>query len=97
LAEGRGYRLLSEPGKIHALQYPPLLPIIIAAHQRAMHTSDYFNVGSVLRYTYFVLSGLFLLMTYLLARKLLTPFYALLVGMMTALSLFSFLELSDVL
>src|SRR5438132_8726577 len=33
LAEGKGYRLLNEPGEIEAVQYPPLLPAIIAAHQ----------------------------------------------------------------
>ena len=34
LAEGKGYRLLNEPGEIEAVQYPPLLPLIVAAHQR---------------------------------------------------------------
>ena len=97
LAEGRGYTLLSEPGEIQAVQYPPLLPLIVAAHQRIMGTNDYFKVGSALRLTYFVLSGLFLLMAYALARKLLSPLYALLVGVITALSYFTFLELSDVL
>jgi hypothetical protein len=97
LAEGKGYRLLNEPGEIEAVQYPPLLPIIVAAHQRIMGTNDYLKVGSALRLTYFVLSGLFLLMTYALARRLLSPLYALLVGVITALSFYSFLEVSDVL
>jgi hypothetical protein len=97
LAEGRGYRLLSEPGEIQAVQYPPLLPMIVAAHQRIMGTSDYFRVGSALRLTYFVLSGLFLLMAYILAGRFLSPLSALLVGIITALSYFTFLELSDVL
>src|SRR5262249_27711096 len=35
LAEGKGYRLLNEPGEIEAVQYPPLLPLIVAAHERA--------------------------------------------------------------
>ena len=34
LAEGRGYRLLNEPGAIQAIQYPPLLPAVAALHQR---------------------------------------------------------------
>ena len=97
LAEGKGYRLLNEPGEIEAVQYPPLLPLIVAAHQRVMGTSDYFKVGSVLRLTYFVLSTLFLLAVYALARKLLSPLCALLVSAITALSFLSFLELSDVL
>ena len=33
LAEGKGYRLLNEPGEIEATQYPPLFPIMVAAHQ----------------------------------------------------------------
>src|SRR5438128_1650139 len=97
LAEGKGYRLLNEPGEIEAVQYPPLLPLIVAAHQRVLGTSDYFKVGSALRLTYFVLSTLFLLAAYALARRLLSPLYALLVAAITALSYLSFLELSDVL
>src|SRR5262245_2978574 len=27
LAEGKGYRLLNEPGEIAAIQYPPFLPV----------------------------------------------------------------------
>jgi len=97
LAEGHGYRLLSEPGEIHAVQYPPLLPIIVAAHQRIMGTSDYFTVGCVLRLTYLLLCGLFLLMAYGWARRLLSPLYALLVGIITALSFSSLIAPSDVL
>ena len=36
LSQGHGYRLLNEPGEIEAVQYPPLLPMIVAAVQ-----SDY--------------------------------------------------------
>lgn len=97
LAEGKGYRLLNEPGTIEAVQYPPLLPLIVAAHQRVLGTSDYFQVGSALRLSYFVLSGLYLLTVYALARKLLAPVYALLVGTITALSFYSFLHPSDAL
>ena len=97
LAEGKGYRLLNEPGEIEAVQYPPLLPMIVAAEQRIMGTSDYFKVGCALRLTYFVLSGLFLLMAYGVARKLLSPLYSLFVGTITALSICTFLDPSDVL
>jgi len=97
LAEGKGYRLLNEPGEIQAVQYPPLLPMIVAAHQRIMGTSDYLKVGCALRLTYFILSALFLLMAYALARKLLSPLYALLVGIITALSFSSLIGPSDVL
>src|SRR5437762_12416361 len=71
LAEGKGYRLLNEPGEIHAVQYPPLLPLIVTAHQRILGTNDYAKVGCALRRTYFVLSALFLLMVYSLARRVL--------------------------
>ncbi len=47
LAQGKGYRLLNEPGEIAAVQYPPLLPAIVAAHQLVLGTSDPWVVGSV--------------------------------------------------
>ena len=40
LAEGKGYRLLNEPGEIEAVQYPPLLPLIVTVHQRVMGSSN---------------------------------------------------------
>lgn len=97
LAEGKGYRLLNEPGEIEAVQYPPLLPLIVAAHQRIMGTSDYIKVGFVLRLFYIAVSGAYLITIYLLARKLLTPLPALIVGAGTALSFYSFLHLSNTL
>ena len=54
LAQGRGYRLLNEPGEIAAVQYPPLLPAIVAAHQLVLGTSDPWVVGSALRVTAFL-------------------------------------------
>ena len=36
LAEGHGYRIPSEPGSPEALQYPPLLPAVVALHQWAL-------------------------------------------------------------
>src|SRR4051812_39380341 len=53
LAEGRGYRLLNEPGQIRAVQYPPLLPAIVAVHERLLGTSDPTIVGIWLRRTAF--------------------------------------------
>ena len=97
LAEGKGYRLLNEPGEIQAVQYPPLLPGIIAVTQRMMGTSDYVKVGSALRIVYFAISGLYLIASYALARKLLGPLAALVVGAGTALSFYSFLHPSDTL
>ena len=55
LAEGRGYKLLNEPGEIAAVQYPPVLPAVIAAHQRLLGTSDPIVVGRALRVTSFLM------------------------------------------
>jgi hypothetical protein len=53
LAQGTGYRLLNEPGEIEAVQYPPLLPALVAASQLALGTSDPTIVGGWLRYAAF--------------------------------------------
>src|SRR5688572_29414750 len=49
LAQGNGYRLPNEPGAIEAVQYPPVLPAIVAAHQLALGSADPFVVGPALR------------------------------------------------
>ena len=49
LAQGDGYRILSEPGSPQALQYPPLLPVIVAAHQLVLGTSDWHVVAPWVR------------------------------------------------
>ena len=41
IAQGEGYRLLNEPGNLQAVQYPPLLPAIVAAHQWALRASSF--------------------------------------------------------
>ena len=97
LAEGKGYRLLNEPGEIHAVQYPPLLPMFVAALQRSMGTQDFFKVGCALRFAYLIFSALFLWMSYTLARQMFSPGQALMVGTITALSFSSFIGPSDVL
>jgi len=97
LAEGKGYRLLNEPGEIQAVQYPPLLPLIVAVHERLLGTTDYFVVGSALRITYFALSGIYLFSIYFLARTVLSPLYSLVAGAITVLSFYSFLHPSDTL
>jgi hypothetical protein len=40
LAEGRGCRLLNEPGEIEAVQFIPLHPALVAMVQEAVGTSD---------------------------------------------------------
>jgi len=54
LAEGKGYRLLNEPGEIAAVQYPPLLPAIVAAHELILGSTDPTTVGRWLRLTSFL-------------------------------------------
>src|SRR5262245_22160528 len=56
LAEGKGYRLLNEPGEIEAVQYPPLLPAFVAVHQRLLGTSDPVPLGAVLRISFLLLN-----------------------------------------
>src|SRR5260370_24535827 len=55
LATGHGYRILSEPGSPEALQYPPLLPVVVALYQRALGTTDPTVVAQWLRISYAVL------------------------------------------
>ena len=49
IAEGKGYRLLNEPGEIEAIQYPPLLPLLAAVAQTVLGTSDPVIVGRWLK------------------------------------------------
>lgn len=77
LAEGRGYRLLNEPGEIEANQYPPMLPAVIAAHQRLLGTNDPVVVGRWLRSTYFLVFIIYILAVYFMARSQLPAAYAL--------------------
>src|SRR5262249_27644502 len=95
LAESKGYRLLNEPGEIEAVQYPPLLPLMVAPHERALGTTEYQTVGARLRLTYFVLSGAYLLAVYAVARTLLAPSLALVATAGTGFSFYSFLYPSD--
>ena len=97
LAEGKGYRLLNEPGEIRTVQYPPLVPLVVALHQRLMGTSNFFEVGWRLRILYCTLSGIFLLAVYALARQLHAPIHALLIGAITGLSFYSFFFPSETL
>ncbi len=60
LAEGKGYKLLNEPGEIDAVQYPPLLPLIIAGHQLILGTDDPTTVGRWLRFSAFIVFILYI-------------------------------------
>ena len=76
LAEGKGYRLLNEPGEIQANQYPPLLPLIIAAHQIVLGTGDPHVVGRFLRLSSFLAFVTYIFAIYALLRRYLSSAYA---------------------
>jgi hypothetical protein len=76
LAEGKGYRLLNEPGEIQETQYPPLMPAIISGSQRLSGSSDPGKAGRLLRAEFLIVFGLFLLAAYALARRYLFPLAA---------------------
>lgn len=76
LAEGKGYRLLNEPGEIQANQYPPLFPLIIAAHQLVLGTSDPLVVGRFLRLSSFLVFATYIFAIYGLLRRHLSSAYA---------------------
>ena len=76
LAEGRGYRLLNEPGAIEAIQYPPVLPAVAALHQFVLDTSDPVVVGHALRLTMALLFLGYAFAAFALARRYLSPGFA---------------------
>ncbi|MGH9857858.1 MAG: hypothetical protein ACRD4B_08445, partial [Acidobacteriota bacterium] len=86
LAEGKGYRLLYEPGEIHATQYPPLLPAVIAIHQLVFGSDDPLVIGRWLRLSWFLLFAIYICLVYWMARISLPRIYAFFVA---ALCLFS--------
>jgi hypothetical protein len=84
LAEGKGYRILSEPGEIRGVLFPPLLPALAAAHQLAMGTSDPDTVGHALRWTYFVMFTAYILAVFWMASAYLTDGYAFVAALIVA-------------
>jgi hypothetical protein len=85
LARGSGYRLLSEPGEIESIQYPPLLPGLVAIYQLVLGTEDWTVIGVWLRITFFAIFILYIGAVYVLARAFLSPLYALTVAALTLL------------
>src|SRR5213592_435944 len=73
LAEGKGYRLLNEPGEIQAIQYPPLLSLFAAAHQRLAGTSEPAVAGHLLRVSFFAIFLALVVAVYRLSRYYLAP------------------------
>ena len=60
LADGKGYRLLNEPGEIEAIQYPPGLPVIVAIHQMILGNNDPAIVGVWMRRSWLLVSLLYI-------------------------------------
>ena len=96
LATGQGYRILSEPGAPEAIQYPPLLPGIIALYERALGSIDPAVVGPWLRRSYAVLFLVYGVEVLTLARKYLRPLFAVAAAVLCLLH-HSTIFLSDVL
>jgi hypothetical protein len=72
LATGHGYRILSEPGSPEALQYPPLLPAIIAVCQHILGSTDPAVVAPWLRKLNLTLFVVYVFAVLRLARRYLT-------------------------
>jgi hypothetical protein len=85
LAEGRGYRLLNEPGTIEAIQYPPLLPAVGALAERALGTDDPAVVGHWLRLGSVVLYAGYAAAIYTMSRRCVGASYAALVATLSVI------------
>ena len=68
IAEGKGYRLLNEPGEIQAIQYPPVLPLVVAVHQWVLGSNDPLVVGPWLRLSSFVFFSRYIVTIYMVLR-----------------------------
>ena len=86
LAEGRGYRLLNEPGAIEAIQYPPLLPAVAAVHQRLLGTADPVVIGQWLRLTAAALFVGYAVAVFALARRFVPSRFAFLAALLAILN-----------
>jgi hypothetical protein len=89
LAHGDGYRLTNEPGAIQAVQYPPLLPAFVAAHQMLLGSDDPAVAGRALRWSFHGLYLAFVLAAYWLVQKRHGPWLAFFAAACTALNLFA--------
>ena len=76
LVQGHGYRIPSEPGSPQALQYPPLLPAMVALHEWALNSTDPGVVAPWLRKTYAAFFLSYGLATLALAKRYLSPIFA---------------------
>jgi hypothetical protein len=91
LAEGNGYRLLSEPGELEATQYPPLLSLIVAAHQWVLGTNDPISVGRYLKLSFCFLYATYIFAVFSMMKNHLPLKYAFLGTLICYFSLYSYL------
>ena len=96
LATGHGYKIISEPGSPEAVQYPPLLPGIVALYERAAGSTDPTRVGPFLRVSYAVLFLVYGLAVLMLAKIYLPPLFACIATALCLLHVWT-IFLSDVL
>jgi hypothetical protein len=68
--------LLHEPGEIEAIQYPPLLPLLAAAPQMVLGTSDQVIVGRWLKLFFFCFHAAFVLATYFMLKMFVSRWVA---------------------
>jgi len=85
LAEGKGYRLLSEPGNIRSTLHPPFLPAFVATHQLVLKTSDPVVVGRALRLSTALFSMAYATAIYLLLSAYIPWIYAFVAAFMAVL------------
>jgi hypothetical protein len=85
LAQGKGYRLLNEPGEIQAIQYPPLLPLIAAGHQHLAGSTDPAVAGHWLRISFAIIFIGYIAAVYLLGKRYLSAGFAFLVALVSLL------------
>jgi hypothetical protein len=95
LYQGKGYRLLNEPGEIRAIQYPPLLPAVVAAHQWLAGDERPAVAGQLLRWTMAGTTVAYVFAAYQVARWWLSPAAALAAALLVAAH-WTTLFLSDV-
>jgi hypothetical protein len=85
LATGHGYRILSEPGSPEAVQYPPLLPAVVAVHEWVLGTTAPDVVAPWLRKLYFIIFVAYALAVLALAKRHLRPWFGLAAAVLSLL------------
>jgi hypothetical protein len=70
LAAGQGYSFVNEPGNLSAVVWPPMLPALVALHQKTLGSADPLVVGRALRWSFALLWVFYLAVTYFWLRSL---------------------------